>query len=207
MLVGSLDHNVYAVNIDDGSEKWRYRSGGAVTSGISIAGGLVIFGSFDSTLYALDVETGSLVWRFDGASSWYWSAPLIVGGVVYAPSLDGLLYAIDASTGDLTWVYDTEGGQLVGSPAVINELLAVPVADGGDSRIALLEPNGSLLAACRIGEDVRTSLEVDGDLIYFGAKDSTIRALRIKGNGNPDEEWVFVTNEDDPYPSDQPKAC
>ena len=207
VLVGSLDHNVYAVNLEDGSEKWRFRSGGAVSSGLAVAGGLVIFGSFDSTLYALDVETGSLVWRFDGASSWYWSAPLVVDGTVYAPSLDGALYALDASTGDLTWVFDTEGGQLVGSPAVINELLAVPVADGGDSRIALLEPNGSLLAACRIGEDVRTSLEVDGDLIYFGAKDSTIRALRIKGNGNPDEEWVFVTNEDDPHPSDRPKAC
>ena len=206
-LVGSLDHNVYAVNIDDGSEKWRFRSGGAVTSGIAVAEGRVVFGSFDSTLYALDVETGNLVWRFDGASSWYWSAPLILNDVVYAPSLDGALYAIDINTGDLTWVYDSEGGQLVGSPATINEILAVPVADGGDSRIALLEPNGSVLAACRIGDDVRTSLEVDGDLIYFGAKDSTIRALRIKGNGNPDEEWVFVTDADDPHPSDRPKAC
>ncbi len=207
VLVGSLDHNVYAVNFEDGSEKWRFRSGGAVSSGIAVAEGLAIFGSFDSTLYALNVETGSIVWRFDGASSWYWSSPLIVDGVVYAPSLDGNLYVLDAQSGDLTWVFDTEGGQLVGSPAFINELLAVPVADGGNSRIALLEPNGSLLAACRIGEDVRTSLEVDGDLIYFGAKDSTIRALRIKGNGNPDEEWVIVTNEDDPHPSDRPKAC
>ena len=207
VLVGALDHSVYAVNIDDGSEKWRFKSGGAVTSGIAVADGRVVFGSFDSTLYALDVETGNLVWRFDGASSWYWSAPLIVDDIVYAPSLDGALYAIELGTGDPTWVFDTEGGQLVGSPATINELLAVPVADGGDSRIALLETNGSLLAACRIGDDVRTSLEVDGDLIYFGAKDSTIRALRIKGNGNPDEEWVFVTNEDDPHPSDRPKAC
>lgn len=207
VLVGSLDHNVYAVDIEDGSEKWRFMSGGAVTSGITVAEGRVIFGSFDSTLYALDIATGNLVWRFDGASSWYWSAPLIADGVVYAPSLDGALYALELSTGDLTWVFDTEGGQLVGSPATINELLAVPVADGGDSRIALLETNGSLLAACRIGDDVRTSLEVDGDLIYFGAKDSTIRALRIKGNGNPDEKWVFVTNEDDPHPSDRPKAC
>ena len=208
-LVGSLDHNVYAVNLEDGSEKWRFESGGAVSSGLVVSGGLVIFGSFDSTLYALDVETGGIRWRFDGASSWYWSAPLVVDGTVYAPSLDGRLYALDASTGHLTWVFPTEGrlGQLVGSPAVVNELLAVPVADGGDSSIELLEPNGSWLAACRIGEDVRTSLEVDGDLIYFGANDSTIRALRIKENGNPDEEWVFVTNEDDPYPRDRPKAC
>ena len=207
VFIGSLDHNVYAVNFDDGSEKWRFRSGGAVSSGIAVGDGLVVFGSFDSTLYALDINTGNLVWRFDGASSWYWSDPLIADGVVYAPSLDGNLYVLDVATGDPSWIFDSEGGQLVGSPAIVNGLLAVPVADGGDSRIALLEPNGSLLAACRIGDDVRTSLKVDGDLIYFGAKDNTIRALRIKGNGNPDEEWVFVTNEDDPHPSDRPKAC
>ena len=204
--VGSLDHNVYAVNVEDGVEKWRFESGGAIASGLAIADGLVIFGGFDSTLYGLNGETGQLVWRFDGASSWFWATPLVVGNVVYAPSLDGNLYAINADTGDLIWLYSTEG-QLVGSPAIVMDMLGVPVADGDDSVIALLETNGSLLGSCRIGEDVRTSLEVDGDLIYFGAKDSTIRALRIKGNGNPDEEWIFVTNEDDPHPSDRPKAC
>ena len=207
VYVGSLDHNVYAVSLEDGAEMWRFTSGGAVGSGLAVAGRLVIFGGFDSTLYALNMKTGDLVWRFDGASGWYWAKPIVLDGVVYAPSLDGALYAIDATTGDLTWVFDTEGGQIVGSPVTINGMLAVPVADGGDSRIALLEPNGSFLAACRIGEDVRTSLEGDGDLIYFGATDSTIGALRIKGNGNPDEEWVFVTNADDPHPSGRPKKC
>ena len=207
VLVGALDHSVYAVDIEDGSEKWRFKSGGAVTSGIVVAEGRAVFGSFDGTLYALDVESGNLVWRFDGASSWYWSAPLIVDGVVYAPSLDGILYALDINTGDLTWVYDSDGGQLVGSPAVINELLAVPVADGGDSRIELLEPNGSRVSDCATKSDVRTSIEVDGDLIYFGVNDSTIRALRVKASGNPDEEWVIVTNEDDPHPSGRSPDC
>ena len=207
VYAGSLDHSVYAVDVETGDSVWSFESGGAVTSGIAVSDGLVIFGGFDSTLYALDAKTGSLVWRFDGASGWYWSTPLIADGVAYAPSLDGTLYAIDADTGVLVWSFDSEGGQIVGSPVFVNELIAVPVADGGNSRIALLETNGSFLAACRIGEDVRTSLESDGDLLYFSAKDSSIRALRIKGNGNPDEEWIFLTNEDDPRPTDRAKAC
>ena len=207
VYAGSLDHSVYAVNAETGDSVWSFRSGGAVTSGIAIAGDLVIFGGFDSTLYALDAKTGDLRWRFDGASGWYWSTPLVANGVAYAPSLDGVLYAIDADSGDLVWLFDSEGGQIVGSPVFVNDLIAVPVADGGNSRIALLEPNGSFLAACRIDDDVRTSLESDGDLLYFSSKDSSIRALRIKGNGNPDEEWIFLTNEDDPRPSDRAKAC
>ena len=207
VYAGSLDHSVYAVDAETGVGRWSFKSGGAVTSGVAVADGLAIFGGFDSTLYALDADTGSLVWRFDGASGWYWSTPLIADGVAYAPSLDGSLYAIDADSGSLLWTFDSEGGQIVGSPVFVNELIAIPVADGGDSRIALIEPNGSFLAACRIGDDVRASLESDGDLLYFSAKDSSIRALRIKGNGNPDEEWIFLTNEDDPRPSDRAKAC
>ena len=206
VYVGSLDHHVYAVDIADGTEKWRYKSRGAVVSGLAVHDGLVIFGGFDSTLYALNAETGELVWDFDGSTRWYWSTPLVDGGVVYAPSLDGTLYALDVKSGTLMWKYATEG-QLIGSPAVVHDLIAVPVADGGDSRIALLERNGSEQQACRIGSDVRTSIVVSDDLIYFGAVDHTIRGLRIKANGNPDEEWVYVTDADDPHPPDRAKAC
>ncbi len=205
--VGSLDHNVYAVDVSDGSEIWRYESGGAVVSGIAVSDGVAVFGGFDSKLYALDAETGLLEWSFDGSTRWYWSRPLVADGVVYAPSLDGTLYALDAETGFLEWTFPTEG-QLVGSPAIVNgDMIAVPVAEGGNSRVMLLETNGSLQAACRIGEDIRTSIEADGDLIYFAAEDRTIRALRIKPNGNPDEEWVYLTNEDDPQPIGRTKAC
>ncbi len=204
--VGSLDHKVHAVNVEDGKRKWTYPTGGAIVSSIALHEGLVIFGGFDSALYALDAESGSLVWEFRGSTRWYWSTPLVHQGVVYAPSLDGTLYALDAANGTLKWRYETEG-QLVGAPAVVNDLIAVPIADGGDSKIALLELNGSEQAACKIGADVRTSLEVSDDLIYFGATDHTIRALRVKPSGNPDEEWVFVTNADDPHPPDRARAC
>ena len=203
---GSLNHNVYAVNVEDGSEKWRFRLGGAVASGVAVYGDLVIFGGFDSKLYAVDKETGDLAWTFSGATRWYWATPLVEDGVVYAPSLDGALYALEADTGDLIWKHLSEG-QLVGAPAIINDLIALPVADGDDSRITLLEKNGTEQSACRIGSDIRTSLSVSGDLIYFASTDHTIMALRIKPNGNPDEEWIYKTNEDDPHPRDRVKAC
>ncbi len=217
--VGSMDHSVYAVNVADGGEKWRYESGGAVVSQVALHENLVIFGGFDSRLYALNIETGEPVWTFNGSTRWYWAPPVVADGVVYAASLDGTLYALDAETGQLRWTF-ASGGELVGSPAVVKlpaspndpdaedaELIAVPVANGGESKIALLETNGSERQACRIGADIRTSLAASDDLIYFGAVNHTIMALRIKPNGNPDEEWVYVTNADDPYPPGRAKAC
>ena len=204
--VGSMDHNVYAIDVADGGERWRYQSGGAVVSRVALHENLVIFGAFDSRLYALNAQTGEREWVFNGSSRWYWASPLVADGTVYAPSLDGTLYALDARTGQLKWRFDS-GGQLVGSPAVVNGLIAVPVADGGESKIALLEPNGSELNGCGIGADIRTSLSVSEDMIYFSATDHTIMALKIKPNGNPDEEWVYVANADDPYPPGRAKAC
>lgn len=210
--VGSMDHSVYAINVADGGEKWRYESGGAVVSRVALHENLVIFGAFDSRLYALNIETGEPVWTFNDSTRWYWAPPLVADGVVYAASLDGTLYALDAETGQRRWTF-ASGGELVGAPAVVKlpdgglELIAVPVADGSESKIALLEPNGSERQACRIGADIRTSLAASGDLIYFGATDHTIMALKIKPNGNPDEEWVYVANADDPYPPGRAKAC
>lgn len=200
---GSLDHYVYAVNVDDGSEKWKYRSGGAVVSGVTIHDGLVIFGGFDSNLYALEADTGNLKWKFPDATRWYWAAPLVQDGVVYAPSLDGVLYALDADTGNLMWKYVSEG-QLVGTPATINDLIAVPVADGNNSKIALLEKNGVESDKCPLRADVRTSLTVADDMIYFATTDHTIRALRIKRTGDPDREWLYKTDEDNPRNGDTP---
>jgi hypothetical protein len=106
----------------------------------------------------------------------------------------------------LLWKYETEGA-IVGSPVVLGDRIIVPVAEGDDSRISIIELNGSPSAACKIGDDVRTPLVADGDLIYFGVTDHSIRALRIKSSGNPDEEWVYFTDREDPIPRERAKAC
>lgn len=203
---GTLSKMVYAVNLEDGSELWRQTTGGAVVASPLVTGGRVYVGAFDSVFYALDAATGDVDWKFTDSERWYWAQALNLGGTVFAPSLDGNLYALDADTGEKLWAFESEGA-IVGTPAFISGMLAIPVADGGRSKIHVVELNGSLKDACRIGEDVRTPLVTDGDLIYFGAKDKSIRALSIGSNGNPDEEWVHFTDKDDPLPRDRAKAC
>ena len=205
---GTLDKTIYAVavGLEEGRELWRFKTGGAVVAAPLIENGRVYVGAFDSVFYALDAQTGAEVWRFNGAERWYWGKAIAHEGTIFAPSLDGNLYALDADSGRLLWTFESEGA-IVGSPVFVSNLLAVPVADGGESRISLVELNGSFRAACRIGDDIRTPLVADGDLIYFGVNDHSIRALRIKRNGNPDEEWVYFTNREDPIPTDRAKAC
>ena len=50
---GSLDGNLYAVDIKTGQEKWKFKTKYWVLSSPAIADGVVYFGSFDGNLYAV----------------------------------------------------------------------------------------------------------------------------------------------------------
>ena len=205
---GSMDKYVYAVNLEDGTEKWRFKTKGAVAASPLVARELVYVGSFDSVFYAIDAETGEMAWRFDGADNWYWGGAIADEDTIYAPSLDGSLYALDMDTGSVRWTLETEKA-IVGSPAIVLDMIAVASSDG---RVRLVRrSDGTDLDGCNIGEKIRTSLaeRVVGrnGFIYFAARDKSIRSLRIKPSGNPDEEWVHFTNEDDPLPRGLAPAC
>ena len=202
--VGSLDHSVYAVALHDGSQQWRFGTGGAVAASPVVHGGRVYVGAFDGAFYALNARTGLEEWRFEGASNWYWARPLVHGDMIMAPSLDGTLYALNADTGNLLWTVETEG-PIVGSPAVVaDSMIALASTDG---RVRLIGMGGSVLDVCNVNEEIRTPLVSEGDFVYFGARDHSIRALRVKPNGNPDEEWVHFTNEESPTQRGQAAAC
>ena len=66
VFVGCYDHNVYAVDLATGAERWRYSTGAPVYGTPCVAqlpsGPLVLVGSGDRTFYALDGRDGTKVW-------------------------------------------------------------------------------------------------------------------------------------------------
>ena len=50
---GSVDGNLYAVDIKTGQEKWKFKTEDWVNSSPAIADGVVYFGSYDGNLYAV----------------------------------------------------------------------------------------------------------------------------------------------------------
>ena len=189
---GSLDHSVYAVSIeDDGRRVWQFPTEGGVVAPPVVSDGRVYVGSFDGNFYAIDAESGKKVWQFSDADNWYWAQAIVTDEAVYAPSLDGNLYALDAGTGDLLWFLETEGA-IVGSPAIVHDMIAVPSVDGR-LYVASLE-DGSLISRCNIESAIRTPVVEHDGVVYFGARDDSIRALAIDSHGQIATKWAYFTD-------------
>jgi eukaryotic-like serine/threonine-protein kinase len=62
--MGSLDHNVYALNASTGAFMWKHSTRNEVWSSPAVANGVLYVGSRDGGVYALSTSTGTLRWKF-----------------------------------------------------------------------------------------------------------------------------------------------
>ena len=178
---GSHDHKVYAVALDDGRELWQQKTGGVVAGKPLVFDGKVIAGSFDKKLYALSVESGAVEWTFEG-ENWFWAGAVTDGTTIFAPNMDGNIYALDRN-GNLLWKHDV-GSSIVSSPVLVPRGLVVAAKVG---KLILLDTRAVDLGLQRelsnltLGDaEVKAPLFADGDSVFVGSQDSSVRRIEIK---------------------------
>jgi outer membrane protein assembly factor BamB len=123
VYVASMDHHLYAIDLESGEQPWDpFEAGGAIAGTPALSDGVLYFGALNSTLYAVNAETGAELWRFE-TDGWVWGGPLVHKGVVYFGDLAGKLYALNATDGSERWTaFEAEGGVRV-TPLLANDLL------------------------------------------------------------------------------------
>jgi eukaryotic-like serine/threonine-protein kinase len=90
VLVGSYDHDFYALEGGSGSLRWTYRTGAPISGAASVVDGLVYFSSFAHRTYALTAGGGRL--RAEWPDGEY--SPVVAGdGRLYLVGL-GRIYAL-----------------------------------------------------------------------------------------------------------------
>ncbi len=130
VLIGSGDDHMYALNGEDGSILWRYKTPGDIWSSLALGdvdldGQVeVVFGStHGQKVYALNGQDGSLRWTYNTPGAGGYSSPAL-GDIdgdgkleVVVGRWDGKIHVINAEDGTGLWTYQTYSG-VVSSPAL-----------------------------------------------------------------------------------------
>lgn len=173
-IVGSNDFAVYAADLDDGSLRWTFVTGGEVKGDpVGDAQGRCFVGSFDGYLYALDVASGALLWK-RRLGHRLQVKPLIVDDMVIAGGSSSRVLAMDRATGQVRWMATT-GGAVAGGVAEWGDRLAVGSMDG---RLYLLEKaTGRLLDVVTTSGPIMTTPAVGMDRCVFPSFDGGLWAI------------------------------
>jgi outer membrane protein assembly factor BamB len=200
-----------------GQLKWKFKTGGKLSSSPTLANGRLYIGSEEKKIYAIDSKTGTITWSFETTAP-IKSAVAVSGNTLYAISAAGIIYAIDCNTGKLQWKFKTNGEKSVGgknlwgmlpaglymndpydlytsSPVVqVNAKMPAVYFGSADGYLyALNATNGELKWKFKTGGIIRSTPALDQNKIYVGSWDSYFYAL--------DQEtgkltWKFKTGDD-----------
>ena len=166
--------------INEGIQKWSFKTDGSVISSPSIGpDGIIYVGSNDGNIYAIKPD-GSLKWKFHTKGAVHSRPALGPDGTVYFGSWDRNLYALNPD-GSLKWEFPTNG-TVSASPTIGSD--GTIYFSSWDQNIYAVRPDGSLKWMFSTNAEVFSSPVIGPDnTIYVGSWDHHLYAL----NGSPDE--------------------
>jgi len=175
LFIGSLDNNLYSVDVKNGNELWRFKTEDIVISTPAVSDGKVFFGVQDTHLYALSVKTGELIWdsKTDGGIlDWVYSFPAVSKNAVFIGGVDSV-YSFNKKTGRRNWKFNTI--RVVSSPSIAASILYFGSND--KNLYALDAVTGEELWRFQTRGEIETSPAIDKAVVYFGSNDGYVYAL------------------------------
>lgn len=180
---------IYAVDLRNGSEVWRYPEKADsnilyFANPVLTEDGHLLIGSAgakDHKFISLDPSTGKENWAqpFTGAASTWIASPLVLNGMIYAPNADGFLY-----------ILNLDGTQAAEPIEIGGALWAAPVTDGNliylsslDHFLHIIDPQtNSVKREVDLGGAIPSSPAVGEQGAYIGSFSSTIDLVTADGD-------------------------
>ncbi len=181
---------VYAVNLADHSQKWRFPTSANPNISFYSAPALtpdgkqLIVGGYDSLLYSLDPATGKENWHFT-AKGRFIGGPLVADQTIYAPSADNNLYALDFSGKPVSGFTFHADGPLWSTPATDGKCGCLYVSSMDHNVYSIDMKTGNVNWRRDLGSAVigTPALSTDGGTLYIGNFNSQLFTLDAKNRG------------------------
>jgi len=176
--VASATH-VYAVQVSNGVERWRFPEKPDAKKTFFAAptltpDGQLIVGGYDRILYSLSPSNGSVNWTFEESKDHFIGSAVVGNDMIFAPSADFNLYALNMK-GELQWSFTAK-----------QALWAKPVVDGKRVYVGSLDHNvyaldmktGKLVWSSKLDGAILGSLTLGTDgILYAGTLGKSVFAL------------------------------
>jgi outer membrane protein assembly factor BamB len=193
----SFNSHVIAVNLTNGTERWRYPQEADQKISFYASPALfsedsLIVGGYDNILYKINISNGQGEPFFDGALGRYVGGALVYEEMVYAPSADNTLYAIDED-GTLIWSFETEK-PLWAKPNSNTHCNCI-ILSSMDHRVYALDAHtGDLIwKTDSLGGSIVGTPEINNDeFVYIGSFANKMIALNADDGSI---QWSFPTND------------
>lgn len=179
---------IYAVNVENGREAWRYplEADNKVlfyATPVLTQDGQLLIGSAGTNhpFISLNPETGKENWaeNFTGAKGAWMASPLVFNEKIYIPNTDGFLYILDMEGQQAADPIEL-GGALWSAPSTDGALLYVTSLD---HHFHVVDPaTNQINETIDLGGAAPGSPAVGADGVYVGSFASTVEFIQSNGN-------------------------
>jgi len=190
IFVTSLDHSVFAVDVNTYEVVWHEDLGGAIPGGGVLASdGMLYVGSLAKQLERFDPATGAHEPVLD-TNGWIWGTPVSDGDNLYFSDVDGYFYSYNVKEERLNWDPIRPDSAITASPLVLGD------------RVLLATESGNVYAVDAEGRDVLwyqaekgkayTTPVLAGGYILIAYLEGDHQLIALDDEGH--QAWVFPSN-------------
>ncbi len=178
VYASSLDHYLYAVNLQDGSLVWKVDLGSSLVSSPLLDKGVLYQGSIASTMNAVDAATGKVIWT-QKVDAGVWSTPLLSGSnILFGDQLTSI-YVMSTSDGSIVKTINA-GAAVIGSGAILNQTLMFGSEAGN---VVMVNPDYSSTSRS-LGGELYSNLVANSTEVLVVETKGDNALLAIDANGN-----------------------
>lgn len=172
-----------------GEVGWTFQAGAGLTSGVAVAGGLVLVGDGDGTLYAVQKASGQQAWAYRGTNTVVGTPSVLEDKVIFAQA-DGTLTCLRLSNGSVVWQSippDSGAATLTDGTAVGGG--RVFLVRGDDRLYALSAEDGKPLWSYKSNQELRSAPAFGEGLLLLGEQGGVFSVIdpesgrRLTGGG------------------------
>lgn len=184
-----MDHFLYAINLADGTLKWKTDlNGSLVASPVMSADGKTLFiGTLNKTIEAINTSDGSVAWSYKTKGS-VWSTPVVMDDQLFIGDESGAVSILKAADGSEVKSVDLKSA-VIGSGVMMKDSVTFGDENG---EVVSFQKDGSHVIISTLTGNLYSNLVADNSQLYVHTTGGTKILVALNSDGN--EIWNYSTS-------------